>query len=74
MFPWIVGLSDPPTPAPTTNMTDFLNILTGGFTEILEAVVAACSTIVSTPFLLFTVLFLFAGGVIGILGRLLSRN
>lgn len=59
---------------PTTNMADFLAILTSAFTSILSCVTEAASTIVGHPFLLFTVIFLFAGGVIGILGRILSRN
>lgn len=60
--------------SPTTSMADFLAILTSAFTSILSCVTEAASTIVGHPFLLFTVIFLFAGGVIGILGRILSRN
>lgn len=55
-------------------MADFLTTLSNGFTVILTAVGSACTTIVSTPFLLFTCVFLFAGGVVGIIGRLLSRS
>ena len=55
-------------------MAAFLSQLSEGFTVILNSIAQACTTIVSQPFLLFTVIFLFAGGVIGILGRLLSRN
>lgn len=55
-------------------MAEFLTQLTAGFTSILSCVTQACTTIVNTPFLLFTCIFLFAGGVVGILGRLLSRN
>lgn len=55
-------------------LTAFLTQLTGGFTSILTCVGELCNTIVSTPFLFFTTLFLFAGGVVGILGRILSRN
>lgn len=55
-------------------MADFLAQLTTGFTSVLSCVTQACNTIVNTPFLLFTCIFLFAGGVVGILGRLLSRN
>lgn len=58
--------------APT--LSDFLSTLSTGFTVILSAVTSACATIVSTPFLLFTCVFLFAGGVVGIIGRLLSRS
>lgn len=55
-------------------MTAFLTQLTGAFTEILKCVTSTATTIVGNPFLLFTVIFLFAGGVIGIMGRILSRN
>lgn len=55
-------------------MAAFLGQLTEAFTEILTCVTAAATTIVGNPFLLFTVIFLFAGGVIGIMGRILSRN
>lgn len=55
-------------------MTAFLTQLTEGFNVILTCVSSATTIIVGDPFLLFTVIFLFAGGVIGILGRLLSRR
>ena len=55
-------------------MAAFLGQLTEAFTEILKCVTATATTIVGNPFLLFTVIFLFAGGVIGIMGRILSRN
>lgn len=55
-------------------MVAFLGQLTEAFTEILKCVTATATTIVGNPFLLFTVIFLFAGGVIGIMGRILSRN
>lgn len=55
-------------------MAAFLTTLSDGFKVILTSVGSACSTIVSTPFLLFTAVFLFSGGVVGIIGRLLSRN
>ena len=55
-------------------MAEFLTDLTTGFTEILGCVTEAATTIVGSPFLLFTCLFLFAGGVIGVMGRMLSRN
>lgn len=61
-------------PPATPTLADLLSTLSSGFTVILTAVTSACSTIVSTPFLLFTAVFLFAGGVVGIIGRLLSRN
>lgn len=63
-----------PTPTPAPDMAAFVGEMTTSFGTILECVVDACTTIVSNPFLLFTVIFLFAGGVIGIIGRLLSRN
>lgn len=43
-------------------------------TEVLEYVANVCTTIVGQPLLLLTVGFLFIGGVVGIFGRLLSRN
>lgn len=63
----------------TAAVTGFWNTLlsflpTEAFTEILKCVTATATTIVGNPFLLFTVIFLFAGGVIGIMGRILSRN
>lgn len=64
-----------PTPTPTPDtMAAFVGDMTTSFGTILECVADACATIVGNPFLLFTVLFLFAGGVIGIIGRLLSRS
>ena len=62
------------TPPATPTLADLLSTLSSGFSVILTAVTYACSTIVSTPFLLFTAVFLFAGGVVGIIGRLLSRS
>lgn len=61
-------------PPATPTLADLLSTLSSGFSVILTAVTSACSTIVSTPFLLFTAVFLFAGGVVGIIGRLLSRS
>ena len=61
-------------PPATPTLADLLSTLSSGFSVILTAVGSACSTIVSTPFLLFTAVFLFAGGVVGIIGRLLSRS
>ena len=55
-------------------MAAFLTDITAAFTMILQCVTATANTIVYNPFLLFTVIFLFAGGVIGIMGRILSRN
>ena len=60
--------------AEVSSMAEFLGTLTAGFTSILTCVGQVCTTIVDTPFLFFTTLFLFAGGVVGILGRILSRN
>lgn len=61
-------------PPAVPTLADLLSTLSSGFSVILTAVTSACSTIVSTPFLLFTAVFLFAGGVVGIIGRLLSRS
>lgn len=60
--------------ADPTPMQAFLTQLTDAFTKILSCVTETATTIVGSPFLLFTVIFLFAGGVIGIMGRILSRN
>lgn len=43
-------------------------------TSVLTYVGNVCTTIVDQPLLLMTVGFLFIGGVIGIVGRLLSRG
>lgn len=43
-------------------------------TSVLTYVGNVCSTITGQPLLLLTVGFLFIGGVIGIVGRLLSRG
>lgn len=43
-------------------------------TNVLTFVADVCEVIVAQPLLLLTVGFLFIGGVIGIFGRLLSRN
>lgn len=66
--PVALAAGDPPT------MASFLSDLSSAFTTILSAVTSAANTILENPFLLFTVIFLFAGGVIGIMGRILSRN
>lgn len=71
MIPLQLLSTDPPA---TPTLADLLSTLSSGFSVILTAVTSACSTIVSTPFLLFTAVFLFAGGVVGIIGRLLSRS
>lgn len=61
--------------APTTpTMSTFLADLTSAFTNIMTCVTQAANTITGHPFLLFTVIFLFAGGVIAIMGRILSRS
>jgi hypothetical protein len=71
MIPLQLLSTNPPA---TPTLADLLSTLSSGFSVILTAVTSACSTIVSTPFLLFTAVFLFAGGVVGIIGRLLSRS
>ena len=43
-------------------------------TSILGQIPAVAKVIVDEPLLLLTVGFLFIGGVVGIFGRLLSRN
>lgn len=55
-------------------MAALLTTLMEVFTQIMTSIATVCSTIVGQPLLLMTVGFLFAGGVIGIFGRLLSRN
>lgn len=55
-------------------MSELLSQLGLVGTEVLTYVANVCTTIVSQPLLLLTVGFLFIGGVIGIFGRLLSRN
>lgn len=55
-------------------MAAFLTELNAGLTAILTGVSAVTGAIVADPFLLFTTIFLFAGGVVGIIGRILSRN
>lgn len=61
--------------ATTVTMADFLTTLATIVTKIFGTwIPEVCSVIIAQPFLLFTVGFLAAGGVIGILGRLLSKN
>ena len=55
-------------------MAAFLTDLTPAFTQVLACVGEPATVTTGSPFLLFTVIFLFAGGVIGIMGRILSRN
>lgn len=55
-------------------MAAFLEQLNAGLTAILTGVSSVTTAIVGDPFLLFTTIFLFAGGVVGIIGRILSRN
>ena len=52
----------------------FLSSIATIFTQVLTWVGSVCSTIVSNPLLLAGVGFFFVGGVVGILGRMLSRN
>ena len=56
------------------NMTAFLTTLSESLPILLEGITDILNLIMNQPFLLFTVVFLFAGGLIGLLGRLLSRN
>lgn len=55
-------------------MSSLLSNLGLVFTQIFTWVQTVCATIVAEPILLLTVGFLVAGGVVGIFGRLLSRN
>lgn len=55
-------------------MTTFLADLTTIASSVLGFVGNVTSEIMGDPFLLFTVGVLFLGAVIGIIGRLLSRN
>lgn len=55
-------------------MADLLTDLGSVFSQIFIWVQTVCATIVDEPILLLTVGFLVAGGVVGIFGRLLSRN
>ena len=57
-----------------TGLADFVSSLAGAVPTVLSVVGSICTAIVGTPFLSFTVLFLFIGGCVGIFGRLLSRN
>lgn len=61
---------DPVTPTMATLLTDIGTVVT----SVMTNVGTVATTIVSTPLLLVTTGFLFIGGVIGIFGRLLSRN
>ena len=47
-------------------MAAFLTDLTAAFTKILACVGETATAITGSPFLLFTVIFLFAGGVIAV--------
>ena len=58
----------------TSAMTAFLSLLAEIATAIWTQVGTICTTIIETPFLVFTVGFLFVGGCIGIVGRLISRR
>lgn len=55
-------------------MADLISQFVTIATSIMSQVGTIAETIVSTPLLLFTTGFLFLGGCVGILGRLLSRN
>ena len=51
-----------------------MTTIVGGAQSVVTFIPTLCETIVDTPFLLFTVVFLFVGGCVGIIGRLLSRG
>lgn len=50
-----------------TNATPMITFIWGQAVEVAD-------TIVSSPLMFLTVCFLIAGGIVGIFGRLLSRN
>lgn len=54
----------------STMLTDLGSVATAIWTQVGEV----AETITDTPLLLFTVGFLFVGGSVGIVGRLLSRG
>lgn len=56
------------------DMASLLADLATVVTQVMTWVGTICTTIVSTPLLLFTTGFLAIGGAIGIFGRLLSRG
>lgn len=58
----------------TTPMSELITDLTTVGTAVLGQVPAVASTITESPLLLFTVGFLFIGGCVGIMGRLISRG
>lgn len=62
------------TETATNTMTTLLTDLGTVATKVLSSVADVCGTIVGEPLLLMTTGFLFIGGVVGIFGRLLSRN
>lgn len=55
-------------------LTELLQSLSPIAEWIVTEVTVIANTIVSTPLLLMTTGFLLIGGVIGIFGRMLSRN
>lgn len=55
-------------------MTELLTSLGAVATSVLTYAVNVANAVMGNPLLLLTVGFLFIGGVIGIFGRLLSRN
>ena len=58
----------------TTAMSALLAQLALVADKVLAFIADVCTTIVGQPLLLMSVGFLFIGGVVGIFGRLLSRN
>lgn len=61
-------------PTTTSTLTTLLTDLGNGVPTVLGWVGEAATTIVETPLLLMTTVFLVVGGAVGILGRLLSKN
>lgn len=56
------------------SMTTLLATISEIVTSILSNVVTVANTISSTPLLALSLGFFFIGGVVGIIGRMLSRN
>lgn len=55
-------------------MSELLTTISTIVTSILSNVTTVATTITTTPLLALSLGFFFVGGVVGIIGRLLSRN
>lgn len=58
----------------TTTMAGLISMATPMLELIWSQVVAVAQMIVGDPLLFMTVVFLIAGGIVGIFGRVLSRS